>query len=553
MILMAWSYARNGAGEPMLDDDHQITYASSFGSFKDALGVDCFGLFRPAKNIIFYAWTQWLPDNYQAWRLTSIAAFLGLIPLVYQFFGLFLGEKKWIQLIATLMWASAPATTAVVNWISTANIIASTYGLILFFLLHERSQKDLNSTAAIQGQAIIWKLGALTALTIACFSYEAALVAPGLLVIKEYVFARDRLLEKHNQIFLLLNVMVIGVYLIARSSSQGITDFQQVPTIPSDSDLWVSLSSGWMYLVHAIRWFWPYGTQGILIVFDPEAHKGLVIFSIIVVTLIGILLLRYRLRYPFLLFGLGWYGIALLPMANVVPLRNGPICDYYLFTPSLGLALLTGWCLQKILTIAPKSIVYGVAAIWIIAFVWTSTLWNIHWQSRQSLAQQTLRWQPDNYAVQGILAKYATDAGEYETAETLLVDAIKTAPWYDDLRYHRVMLLMQTQHFQEAIDELHGLIESHGETAKSLVFLAYVRDIHLGQTQEAERLLVSAMEKGWDMKYSRTGAMNLAAIYIRTNRIHFAEEVYNILLERYPGDQEIQELKDSLKGIQQGL
>ena len=61
---------------------------------------------------------------------------------------------------------------------------------------------------------------------------------------------------------------------------------------------------------------------------------------------------------------------------------------------------------------------------------------------------------------------------------------------------------------------LRELIECHGEEAKPLVFMAFIRDVHLGQTQEAERVLVKALEKGWDMKYSRTGAMNLAAIYI---------------------------------------
>lgn len=152
-----------------------------------------------------------------------------------------------------------------------------------------------------------------------------------------------------------------------------------------------------------------------------------------------------------------------------------------------------------------------------------------------------------------MLAKFATDRGDYEAAEKLLEDAIERAPWFDELHYHKAMLLTQTKRYSEAVEELQQLRIAQPDLAKPLVFMAYIKDVHQGLTAEAEKLLVQAMDKGWDRKYSKTGAMNLAAIYIKTNRVSFAEGVYSILLDRYPNDPEIEELKSSLTANKQDL
>ena len=158
-----------------------------------------------------------------------------------------------------------------------------------------------------------------------------------------------------------------------------------------------------------------------------------------------------------LFFAAGWYGIALLPMANVIPLKNGPICDYYLLTPGLGLALFAGWLLEKVQHYSSKPFAYSLAVIWLSAFTITTTLWNPHWQSREALALRTLKWQPDNYVMLGISAKFATDAGKFERAESLLDEGIRLAPWDDQLRYHRVMLFINTGRYEAALDELAGI------------------------------------------------------------------------------------------------
>ena len=529
----------------MFDDDHQINHAGSFSSIGSTFTVDCFGLFRPVKNLIFYTWMNVFPDNYHAWRLSAIAAFVGLIPLAYLFFGLFLKKQSWLQLLTTGFWASAPASTTVICWMSSTNIIFGGYGFFLYFLLYEKAQKTQLS-GKIE-KAYVWLFGALLMLAFSCFSYEAAMAAPFLLLLKDYVKEFDRLKDKRTWMFFFLSLVTLSLYFLLRKVHGGATNFTMLPTIPTESDLWVSLSSGWFYLIHALRWIWPFGQQGILIVFNPENHRTLVIIVAVGIVAFGVFLFWIRSRKPMLFLSLGWYAMALFPMANVIPLRNGPICDYYLFLPSIGLALFVSWLVQSTLTSKAKNWAIGVACVWVVSFMVTTSYWTNNWRSIKALAEQTVESQPDNFLILGTLAKAEMDLGNMEASESYIERGLIVAPWYSPLYYHKINLLIKKEEFEEAISILKDLTPKQENMAKPYVVLAYIYDINLGKWQEAEKLLTTALEKPWDQRFSKTGAMNLAYIYYRTDRRQFALQVYESLKERYPLDPEIAQNYTSMK------
>ena len=538
ILLLGLAYGLQSGGETMFDDDHQIIYVSSFNSINDTFSVDFLGLFRPVKNLIFYTWSSLLPDQYQAWRLTAVVLFLGLIPIAHRFFGLFWKDQPYLQLFCTALWACAPAHTTVVSWISSTNILVGGYGFFLYILFYEKSlQWDSPGT---QHKAYLWKFAALLMFGLACFSYEASVTAPLLLILKEFVLNNERLKEKRSWVFYGLSFLMLGLYLTLRKVHGGVGTFGIAPLIPSDSNLWVSLSSGWMYLYHAIRWLWPFGQQGILIMFNPENHKTLVVMAALLVTGIGAISLAFYRKAPKQFLGIGWFALALFPMANVIPLRNGPIADYYLFLPSIGLALFIAWLFQHLASrIAVKKVVgLGVA----IATIYCATtfLWTPHWKSQQALAERTVAWQPENFVILESLAKIELEEGHPEKAEDYLNRGLKLAPWYARLHYYKAMMLIDQKRGDEATELLAMLMEKQPTSAKPFVFQAYVREVLFDDIQEAEELLIIALEKAWDDRYSRMGALNLAAIYIKTDREPFAHQVYQTLAQRYPLDSDIQ-------------
>ena len=537
ILLLGIAYGTQSGGQTMFDDDHQIIHVSAFTSVADTFSVDFLGFFRPIKNLLFYTWSRLFPDQYPVWRLTAVALFLGLIPIVHCVFGLFWKQQPYLQLFCTALWACSPGLTTVVSWISSTNILVGGYGFFLYFLFHEKSyQLDL---AGDRARAYLWKFIALLMFALACFSYEAAVTAPVLLGLKEYVLHRDRLTEKRNWVFYGLSFLVLGLYLSLRNIHGGVATFDIATTMPSDSDFWVSLSSGWMYLYHAIRWLWPFGQQGILIMFNPDNHKLLVVAAAILVAGIGVLSLAFSKKAPKQFLGIAWFALALFPMANVIPLRNGPIADYYLFLPSVGLAIFIAWLFHLGARQYSQKSVTAFAACLALLYCGTTFLWTPHWKSQRALAERTVAWQSENFVILESLAKVELEDGNPEKAEAYLNRGLALAPWYSRLYYYKVMMFIDQQRATEATELLDMLMEKQAASPKPFVFQAYVKEKLLGELQEAEGLLTTALEKAWDDRYSRMGAMNLAAIYVKTDRRQFAHQIYRMLSERYPLDTEI--------------
>ena len=217
--------------------------------------------------------------------------------------------------------------------------------------------------------------------------------------------------------------------------------------------------------------------------------------------------------------------------------------------PSLGLALIVAWLVDFGATSRLRYPILGIYAVWITAFCFATYQWNQHWKSKQALAEQTLKWQPENFVILRALAKTAIDSGDEDLAEKLLSQAAELAPWYSPIHYHKIALLQKQKRYQEAIAILARLTDLQSHMAKPFVFLAYIRDIHLGEWQAAETLLNTALEKPWDEQYSKSGAMNLAYIYLKTDRKQFALQIYEYLLARYPNDLEISEKYQSIKDL----
>ena len=557
MLLLGFAYASQSDGQVMFDDELQISLVQSYRSVADTFGVDCFSLFRPVKNLIFYLWVSYWPDNIQAWRLSAIVLFIGLFPIAYRFFGLFFPNQAWLKTVATIAWAGAPAMTSVVSWISSTNIIVSGYGVLIYFLAYEKAQAEESKENPLFVYG--WQLVSLFFLAIACLSYETAMTAPFLLLVRDFLSHPKRFRAGSNQIFHVLAILILAGYFALRHSYGGANTIDYALSIPSDSKLWLSLGSAWFYLSHALRWIWPFGQQGISIIFNPEEHKALILFSIVCVVSIGILILQLRTKQPKLAFGLALYALAMFPMANVVPLKNGPICDYYLFFPSLGLVIALVESYRLLKQANHQRIFLGIISLWLISCLVTTALWTPHWKTRSALAKRTLEWQPDNYVLLAFLAEGSLFAGDMEASRNYLGDAYQSAPEPRKYRYFIEYLdslwLGKSGQYQASVDTIESIAAHH--RANDLLVpvhylnqMAYVYDVYLENDSKAEACLEEAMEAPWDYAFSKPAAIRLAEIYARTHRIEKAQDVYQVLNTIYPDDGSI---RDQLQDYQSAL
>lgn len=560
IAVLGMIYLSQSDGELMFDDQLELNLVAGYTSFSDALGVDCFNLFRPVKNLIFHTWITFLPDQIQAWRISAILVFLGLIPLVYVFFGLFIKEKPWLQLLCTAIWAAAPASTSVVCWISSTNIIISAYGFFAYFILYEKARKCQAGGSVNASYGFLFV--SLLSLALACFSYESAVAAPFLLLLKDFVKEPKRLKAGRSRVFFALSFLTLGLYLILRGYFGAANTMDFALSMPTDSSFWVSLSSGWFYIIHALRWLWPFGQQGLSIIFNPEIHKTWVILSAILVITIGLLLLRFRKNQPDFFFALGWYGLALFPMVNVIPLKNGPICDYYLFFPSIGLILAGVEVFRILKSTKAKRVIAVISTVWLVAFLITTSEWVPYWKTREALAERTLQLQPDNFIMLAFLAEAKILSRNPEAAKPYLERALQAAPVERKYRYnieflHGLWLGMSGQ-YEKSIAALESTIANHRQTHTLVPVhyrsqLAYIYDVYLDQPEKAEQHLQSAMEAPWDKTSSKAAALHLVDLYLRDDRVQLARDVYRILHTHCPEDREITERLRELTGKNAGM
>jgi hypothetical protein len=162
--------------------------------------------------------------------------------------------------------------------------------------------------------------------------------------------------------------------------------------------------------------------------FDPWVLAALAILSVY-----GWLLWRTRRTWPPAFFALLWIGLFWLPTANLWPLSYFA-ADRYLYTPTLGLALLTGlvverWC-------PPKH--YLPAQIMILGLLACSLLtWqqNRVWATPLSLWTHAVQVAPESTSALNNLGSAYLELGQLETSLDYFHRAAANfdnpMPWYN--------------------------------------------------------------------------------------------------------------------------
>lgn len=139
-----------------------------------------------------------------------------------------------------------------------------------------------------------------------------------------------------------------------------------------------------------------------------------------------------RRRAPYLLFGWGWYLVALLPVSGVVQIGAQSMADRYTYLPTIGVAVAVAWGIFSILdrpTLAAfrrPSAVAGLCVLFLLAtlaFDRTKV-----WRDSESLATQALAVDPRNYDALDMLGGVAMDRGDYPGAVALYRKGLSIRP-----------------------------------------------------------------------------------------------------------------------------
>ncbi|MCX7010274.1 MAG: hypothetical protein NTY53_24050, partial [Kiritimatiellaeota bacterium] len=330
---------------PVLDDNNEWEYLASWTESGRISALDCFGYFRPIKNLFFAACSPAPDGTILVAHVASLAAYALLALLIFMASRRLLKSEQW-ALAVTALYALAPTQLSTIAWFSCTTNVVTNIALILVTLLCAENAcqrwRDQNRRAALA-----YGVMALLSAALALVSYEVAVSLPALFLLWQY--ARQRPWLERPALFMtfLLGLTVVG-YLLLRAHFQGITTSATSGFFPPMRAVEVSFASAYFTLHHLGLWLWPWNRLTLFTGYPPADALSPFLFPASWLVLLAITWLAFRFRDEIRFFWIGWlwFLLAFLPMSNLIPFRNGPFADYYLALPSFGLALAVAGVLQ---------------------------------------------------------------------------------------------------------------------------------------------------------------------------------------------------------------
>lgn len=328
VCIIAWP----GMTAPLLLDDlDQTRFVRNFTSWQDCINHDCYGLFRPAKNLIYY----YLENlSLFQWHALNLSVYLSSVLAVHLLLRRLLGSFVW-GLAATALWATCPTQVSTAVWMSAVNLSLAITFTCACLICHDRSRENAGHRLGMTALACL-------SLFLAQCSYEVTVAVPGLCVLLDAL--RKRPLFSRAAIFRYIALGVVTlIYLAIRAHFGAILSANSAKAgFAPDLTSWqLSLSAPWLLWRHFSMWLMPagrlefFGTYLWGISAPPWELAAAWAWLLILIGLIGI---SWK-RQPWLAFGLLWFLISSFPTSNFIPIWAGPIADYYLVFPGIGLSI----------------------------------------------------------------------------------------------------------------------------------------------------------------------------------------------------------------------
>ena len=206
-----------------------------------------------------------------------------------------------------------------------------------------------------------------------------------------------------------------------------------------------------------------------------------------------------RRRQPIITLGLVWLALTLLPVTNIVPIRN-PMADRYLYLPSVGFCAIVGWVMVESSRAATKR--WGIngkrAATALGAAVlvaWASLTWkqNTLWHDEVTLWSEVLRLEPESRGIRLSLGVSLGRKGQYAEAEEMLQASIRR--WPDEAEaYYSLGIVYTMQGKNEQASKLfRETIRRKPSHSEALSRLATLEAASAGSGEAIERARASIL------------------------------------------------------------
>jgi protein O-mannosyl-transferase len=392
------------------------------------------GAYQPVRTLSYAIDYHFWKLNPTGYHLTNIACHLLNVWLIFLIVRA-LRQPMFLAGVTALLFAVHPVHVEAVTWLSGRRDVLS--GLFVLLALYAYIRCRAPSAATTRATRMLWYLLAVGACCLGLLSKAVAVITPALLVVYDGIFgvpAESRWRQRLGHIarslgyyapfaaaaagFLAVFITTSRASGVARAGYHGdgrLTTF------------WTMLRVLAEYVYQLLAPTNLSVTYGIRTMPTPW-HPA---FLAAVLTLAGMAVLAIVAwkRAPIITFGVIWWALALLPVANIIPIAVVK-ADRYLYLPSIGVFVILAWACdqgwRKIGSIeypGRKRLAQGLYVIIIAAlltpYAWLTIRRNADWLNSETLWNATLDTHPDSPIALNNLGLVYAERGDYERAINL--------------------------------------------------------------------------------------------------------------------------------------
>jgi len=332
----------------------------------------------------------------------------------------FIVKNKGVSLATAVLFLLHPVQNEAVACISGISNLIFTFLCVMGFYAFLVA---MHSAAGKKG-APLYGIS-LIIFFLALLAKEQSVILPVLIIAYELCFMTDPFKKVFKKCWLPFGgffVVLVGYFLLRKM----LFGFTLLRPADNQGELWIRLLAIPRSLLIYFRLIlFPhdlhyYRSQDILLPFLGPLLVILLIIPIVV-------FLIYRTPKPqktWMIFGVTWFMISLLPTLNIVPLINEYstifTAEHFLYFPLIGMLLfILGaghyWAEQK--TGSTRFPINFIAVIAVsMIFIGLTVKQNTYWRGEIPLFERTLRFQKDFGRARFLLAKAYSAAGKYEEA-----------------------------------------------------------------------------------------------------------------------------------------
>lgn len=518
-------YADALGGAFLWDDLHLVVANPLIKRWQDWPRLFASDLFPPPIASGYYRPLQALSYglDYRLWglapfgfHLTNVLLHAATAVLFFRVAVALLGATS-PALAAALLFAVHPLHVEAVTYVAgRSDPLAAAFMLIAMLAFRRGGRGGATLSAAAYALALLAR--------------EAAVVLPLLLVVVDRI-PPDR--GRRPPRAYLPYAFVLAAYLVLRTFAvAGTGATPPTAAVPLAHRV---LTTAFVVLDYLRVWVVPAGLHmertvaPIAALTEPRALAG----AATIAALITVTAATRRRAWPVAL-GLAWFLVALLPVANLVPLATF-MAEHWLYVPTMGLALAAGWLVATVAAggRARRAVAVAAAAILIAAYGAATLRRNRDWRDARTLYESLVPLAPESVRVRVDLAGAYQEAGEVDRARALYEETIRRwpdAPETADAWNNLGNIEREAGRLDAALAAYERALAANPRNVSALNGRALALQ-QLGRSDDAERALVTALAIAPESAVTHS---NLGNLYFRRNAPDRARDEYRAAVRLDP-------------------